>query len=332
MSRRVMVTGATGFVGRAVVAELVRHGSEVVALVRDTNAATRAGIEGPTVKLHPADLAERASLASAASGCDAVVHAAALVDPALVTDEAEVYRVNRDLAVELGRVARDAGVRRFVFVSTIAAMGFWSGIATSASTCRPESAYGRAKLDAERGLLGLATPGFDVVILRLPTVYGPGERYNFLSWARAVDSGMFRLIGDGENVMPLCTTANAARAIAGAAGGRLGGGVYLVGDAEPYSMARIHRALLAAFGRREPLLRLPRSVAWTAGLLNEMVSSKVHAVPRILSRARIRTLTADQPFDVRPLLDAGIELDAPLEAWVAATVRDYRARGLIADR
>jgi nucleoside-diphosphate-sugar epimerase len=325
-----MVTGATGFVGRAVVAELVRRGHDVVALARDVNAARRLGIDGASVRLHSGDLADRASLASAASGCDAVVHAAALVDPALVADEAEVYRVNRDFAVELGRVARDAGIRRFVFVSSIAAMGFWSGAATSTSTCRPESAYGRAKLDAERGLLALATTGFDVVVLRLPTVYGPGERYNFLSWARAVDSGVFRLIGDGGNVMPLCTTANAARAAAHAAEGGLAGGVHLVADAEPYSMTRIHRALLGALGRREPLFRLPHSVAWIAGLANEIASSQVRGVPQILSRARVRTLTADQPFDVHPLLDAGVELDAPLEEWVEATVRDYRNRGALA--
>jgi hypothetical protein len=63
--------------------------------------------------------------------------------------------------------------------------------------------------------------------------------------------------------------------------------------------------------------------------MNEVVSSWVAGIPRILSRARVRTLTADQPFDVRPLLDAGVELDAPLEERVAETIEDYRNRGFL---
>jgi UDP-glucose 4-epimerase len=255
---------------------------------------------------------------------DAVVHAAAVVDPALAAQEDLVMRVNRDSAVALGELARAARVRRFVFVSSIAAMGFWSGTATSESACRPVTTYGKAKLEAERRLLELAAPDFDVIVLRLPTVYGPGERYNFLAWASAVDRGVFRLIGNGRNVMPLCTTRNAARAARGAVVGLLPSGVYLVADAEQYSVARIHRALCSALGKRTPRLRLPRTVAFVAGALNQAAAARIPSVPLLLTPARVRTLTVNQPFDVRPLLRAGIELDAPLEEWVGLTVAEYR--------
>jgi nucleoside-diphosphate-sugar epimerase len=326
-----LVTGGTGFVGRAIVGELRRRGHDVVALVRDRDKARQVGLDSLGARLCDGDLEDSSSLERALRDCKVVVHAAALVDPAVAADERAVFRVNRDLAVEFAERARVAKARRFVFVSSIAAMGFWSGVATSKSPCRPRTVYGRAKLEAEQRLLPLAGGAFDVVVLRLPTVYGPGERYNVLTWARAVDRGIFRIIGGGHNIMPLCTTENAARCAEGAADGKLGSGVYLVADAERYSVLRIHRALLAALGRSEPLLRIPRAAAWTAGLANETVCALAPTLPKILSRARVRTLTADQPFDIRPLLDAGIELDAPLEAWVRATVEDYRKRGELFD-
>jgi len=326
---RVMVTGATGFVGRAIVRELAVAGHDVTALVRGPNAEERLDIGERPVTVVEGALDARRALAAALDGRDTVVHAAALVDPVRQGDEAAVFRTNRDAAVELGTLALRTGVRRFVFVSSIAAMGFYSGLMTSTSPCRPETAYGRAKLEAEQALLALSIPSFDVVVLRLPTVYGPGEKYNFLAWTRAVDRGLFRLIGDGSNVMPLCTTANAARAVRGAVDGRLESGIFLVADAEPYYLARIHRAILAALGRREPRLRIPLPLARAAGFVNEVASSRVPLVPLVLSRARVRTLTVNQTFDVRSLVRAGIELDAPLEEWVGRTVEDYRGRGLV---
>jgi nucleoside-diphosphate-sugar epimerase len=329
MASRVLLTGATGFVGQTLGHELHERGHSLASLVRGADPSARLERAGVPGRACPGGLEDANAVRAAVSGADVVVHAAAIVDPALQGDERALCHVNRDLTMELARLAKDAGVRRFVFVSSIAAMGFWSGIATSRSVCRPETAYGRAKLEAEQALASLASIDFEIVMLRLPTVYGPGERYNFLSWARAVDRKIFRIIGKGANVMPLCTTRNAALAVRGAVEGRLGGGVYLVADAEPYSVARIHRALLLAFGRDEPRLQLPRSLAWVAGFVNEAVAARVPGLPVLLTRARVRTLTVDQPFDVRPLLEAGIELDAPLEEWVGRTVEDYRRRGLV---
>jgi UDP-glucose 4-epimerase len=280
-------------------------------------------------RAQPGELGDRVALERALEGCDVVVHLAALVDPASDRDEEAQRRITCDATLELAELARKVGVRRFLFMSSIAAMGFFSGRATSGNACRPVSAYGRAKLAAERGLASMSRDRFDVVVLRPPTIYGPGERHNFLTWARAVEQGRFRLIGSGRNVFPLATTQNVARAVSAAVDGRLSRGTFLVADAEPYALVRIHRALLSALGRREPRLRLPRNLALAAGAANELLSGLVHVIPPVLTRARVRTLTADQPFDVSPLVSAGVELDAPLEHWVALTIADYRLRGLL---
>jgi nucleoside-diphosphate-sugar epimerase len=237
--------------------------------------------------------------------------------------------LNYHATLELAERARAAGARRFVFMSSISAMGFWSGRATAESRCRPVSAYGWAKLQAEERLKELARPGFDVVVLRPPTVYGPGERYNFLSWVRAVERGVFRVIGSGRNVFPLCSSDNLARVVTAAAQGQLGAGTYLVADSEPYSVDRVHRAIAAALGRPPARLRLPRPAAVVAGACNELAARVLPRVPVLLTRARVATLTADQPFDVTPLVASGIRLDSRLEQTVAETVDDYRARGLL---
>ena len=267
----------------------------------------------------------RAAIADA----EVVVHLAALVDPALQSDAAAVFRVNRDLTLSLAAIAESAGVRRFVFVSSIAAMGFWSGIATPASECHPETPYGRAKRDAELELLRRARPGFDVFVLRPPTVYGPGEAYNFLAWVRAVDRGVFRVIGSGENRFPLATTENVARGLVAAAEGALAPGVHLVADREAYSVARIDAAIRGALGKPLTRLRIPVCVAALAGFVNEQLHRSLPGLPIVLTRARVRTLTVDQHFDLGALLRSGVELDAPLEDWVRRTVASYRQRGLI---
>jgi nucleoside-diphosphate-sugar epimerase len=148
---------------------------------------------------------------------------------------------------------------------------------------------------------------------------------------RAIDRGLFRLVGRGDNVLPLCTDLNAARAIVAAAHGRVDPGVILVADAEPYPMRRVHAAIARALGRRPPRMHLPLVLARAAGWLNETVSAHVPGVPTLLTRARVRTLVADQPFDVRPLLRAGVAIDAPLEAHVRATVDEQRASGVLKD-
>lgn len=343
---RVLVTGATGFIGQ-VVARMLMGGegggrgsrdsarderdfarNSVRLLVRPGASQQRLaalGLGGAEVVL--GDLLDEGSLARAVSGCAAVIHLAAVVAPSLQGDEAAVERVNHLAAVELARRAREAGCERFVFISSIAAMGFFSGLASAESPCLPETAYGRAKRDAEVGILALQRSGFFPVVLRPPTVYGPGERYNFLSLTRSVRGGLFRVIGPGENTMPLCTCENVARAAIAAALGRVPFGVHLVADDAHYSMNRIHAALASALGVRRPRLRLPRVVAQGAGAANELLHR--FGAPLVLTRSRVRTLTVDQPFDVSSLRAAGVGLDAPLEQAVAATVAEYRSAGVL---
>ena len=164
-------------------------------------------------------------------------------------------------------------------------------------------------------------------MLRPPTVHGPGERYNFLGWVRAVARGLFRPIGSGDNVFPLVSSANVARAIVASVEGKVPPGVHPLADPERYGVARIHRAIAKALEVSPPRFAIPRPFAEAFARVNDAVAPL--GVPLILGRARLRTLTADQPFDVGSLLAAGVALTANLEADVRETVAEQRLAGLI---
>jgi nucleoside-diphosphate-sugar epimerase len=324
----IFVTGATGFVGRAFAAELSAHDRALRAVVRGPDPAGRLASLGIRAEPRPGNVCDPASIARALQGCESVVHLAARLDPPGRGDPQARQRVNVAAAVECARLAREHGARRFVFASSVAAIGIWTGVATANSPCHPTSAYGRGKLEAERRVLSLATPDFHVLVVRMPVLYGVGDRWGLLSCVRLVDSGYAPVIGSGQNAFPLCSCENAARALRAAAEGRLGTGVYLVADAQVYSVRRIQRAIAAALGRQPPWLRIPVRVARAAAVLNDVAGQRL-GLPGWLTHEHVHVLSSDRRFDIAPLRACGVELDADLEAGVQKTVEDYRRRGLL---
>ncbi|KGR95463.1 UDP-glucose 4-epimerase family protein [Burkholderia sp. ABCPW 111] len=190
---RIVVTGANGFVGRALCRALLAAGHDVTGLVR------RAGvcIEGVSEWVHEADDFEGvADRWPADLQADAVVHLAARVhvmrDRALDPDAA--FRASNVAAtLRVARVAQRHRARRFVFLSSIKAIAETDGGVPLREDAlpAPQDAYGRSKLEAERALVQLRDElGFDTVIVRPPLVYGPEVRANFLSLMRAVSRGL----------------------------------------------------------------------------------------------------------------------------------------------
>jgi nucleoside-diphosphate-sugar epimerase len=193
---RVLVTGATGFIGRAVAGSCAADpGLEVCGTVRrhSPNAGPPAGIKAVPVD----DLSDTTPWREAVQGVDTIVHAAARVhdmrekaaDPL-----AEFRRVNVVGTLNLARQAVAAGFRRFIFVSSIKVNGeetFPGRPYTSADVPAPTDPYGISKHEAEAGLreLGEKT-GLEVVIIRPVLVYGPGVRGNFLSILRVLHRGL----------------------------------------------------------------------------------------------------------------------------------------------
>ena len=166
---KILLTGATGKIGSRLTRRLAERGNYIHALVRDRKRA--ADLLGPEVELVEGDLLQPATLADATGGVDAVVHCAAFFRGATP----EQAHATNDLGTRhLAGAARDASVKRFVFISTGLVYGANGGrLAREDDDCAPTAAYPVSKLAAERYLLGLE--GLDVRVLRLPFVYGDDD-------------------------------------------------------------------------------------------------------------------------------------------------------------
>jgi nucleoside-diphosphate-sugar epimerase len=189
-----LVTGATGFVGNALVSTLASDQEHVVrACVRRTDAVLPTNVEAVTIP----DLTAQTDWRIALENMDAVVHAAARVHVMDETSEdplAEFRRVNVAGTLNLARQAAEAGVRRFVFISSIKVNGEGTSPGhpyAADDVPQPQDPYGVSKHEAEQGLLSLAKEtGMEVVIIRPVLVYGPGVKANFQSMMRWLDKGV----------------------------------------------------------------------------------------------------------------------------------------------
>jgi len=180
--RRVLVTGAHGFVGRALCAGLVAHGVAVTAVTR-----TAGHIEGVSRFHAVGSLTALRDWRPCLDGADAVVHLAAVThDGTRGADAAHFHALNVDVSCALAAAARAAGIKRLVYLSSIKVNGESSTLAagglhafSAADTPAPQDEYGRSKLAAERGLTALwGEADGALTILRPPLVFGPGQKGN----------------------------------------------------------------------------------------------------------------------------------------------------------
>ncbi len=262
---KMLVTGATGFVGRALCKRLAAAGHDTVPAVRQAS-----GLMGETVV---GDIHASTDWTAALDACDAVVHLAARVHVMndTVQDPLALYRAtNTEATLNLARQAAQAGVRRFVFISTIKVNGEGRDAPyRETDAAAPEDPYAISKWEAEQGLHRIAQEtGLEVVILRPPLVYGPGVKANFLRLMRTVKGGLPLPLGAISNRRSLLYLGNFVDAILlcvehPAAAGQ----TFLLDDGQPVSTPELIRALARAMGRPARLLAVPVRLLELAGTL-----------------------------------------------------------------
>lgn len=260
----ILVTGATGFVGRALCAALIKSGPIRIAIRQPADEAQTAGFE-----VVRGELSATADWSAAMNGIEAVVHCAARVH--VMNDDApdplaEFRRINVEGSLQLARQAAAAGVRRFVFLSSIKVNGEQTEPGrpfTADQVPAPVDPYGVSKMEAEAGLRGLASEtGMEVVIIRPPLVYGPAVKGNFLAMMRGLWRGIPLPLGAVtanrrslvalDNLVDLIVTCIDHPAAANQ--------TFLVSDAEDLSTAALLRRMGQALGRPARLLPVPVGV------------------------------------------------------------------------
>jgi nucleoside-diphosphate-sugar epimerase len=266
---RVLVTGATGFIGPGVVEALLRRRHRVrVALRRDSAPLpeveyTITGGVGAKTDWRPALL-----------GVTHVMHLAARAHVMETGPDAlEHFReVNARGTRQLAEAAAAAGVRRFVFLSSVKAMGERSppgGALTDSDPPRPEDAYGISKREGETALAEVAAAsGMEAVILRAPLVYGPGVKGNLLRLMRLIERGIPLPFAAIANRRSLIARANLAAALGLCLDHpEAAGATFLVADGEDLSTPELIRRLARGLERPARLVALPPSLLRLAGRL-----------------------------------------------------------------
>jgi nucleoside-diphosphate-sugar epimerase len=325
---RVLVTGGTGFLGRAVVERLAARGDTVRVLSRGHRATDLpAGVE-----FHRGDVAELSAVGNAAAGCDLVVHTAALAG--LAGPRADYERANVLGTRNVVEACRRHRVPRLVHTSTPSVVFDGSdmeGVDESVPLARRfEAWYPETKAEAEREVLAANGEGLSTVALRPHLVWGPGDHHlvpRLLARARA---GQLALVGDGSNRVDATYIDNAADSHLAAAG-RLAPGApcagraYFITDGSPLPLRELMDRILAAGG----LPPVTRSVSPTVAVVLGWVLESIHSLlrrpgePR-MTRFLARELSTAHWFDIgaarrdlgyepRVTLDEGMER---LEAWL----------------
>jgi nucleoside-diphosphate-sugar epimerase/GT2 family glycosyltransferase len=305
----VFVTGANGFIGKAVCAELPLRGYRVRGLVRHEQFAMQDGSEC----LSMTEIDAQTNWSDALKGVDSIVHLAARVH--LMRETAadplnEFRQTNVALTMNLARQAAAAGVRRFVFISSIKVNGEATPVGqpfTPEDMPRPVDPYGISKHEAEQGLLTLAAhTGMEVVIIRPVLVYGKGVKANFHSMMKWLQRGIPLPLGALPNRRSFVALGNLVDLIATCLSHPAAANqIFLASDGADISISGLLRRTGAAMGKSARLISVPVVVLRTGARLigqEAVVQRLCESLQADISKTR-RLLGWEPPVD----LDAALK-------------------------
>jgi len=311
----VLVTGATGFVGSAVIRQLSLEPDKcaIAALRHDSTK-----LPNQIKKVIVGDLLASTDYSSALKGVNVVIHAAARVH--VMSDDAgdplsEFRKVNVEGTLNLARQSAKAGVKRFIFISSIKV----NGEGTQGTPFTPDDAintndpYGLSKWEAEQGLLALAEEtGIEVVIIRPPLIYGPGVKANFMKMIQWVHKGVPLPLGAVENRRSLIALDNLVSFIVHCLDHpRASNEVFLVSDGEDVSTPQLLRKVAEALGKQVRLIPVPvKFIRFVAGVLG-----KKDVIERLLGSLQVDSSKAQKLLGWSPVTDIDEQLRKTIEAW-----------------
>ncbi len=266
---KVLITGATGFVGKSLTDRLCADGYQVVAAVRDLSAALPINVQITRI----GNIAPDTDWSESLMEIEVVVHLAGRVhvmNDTSVNPLDEFRIVNVAGTVRLAREAAKAGVRRFIFLSSIKVNGEETNSPyTEDKPSHPSDSYGISKMEAELALQGIqAETGMEVVIIRPPLVYGPGVKANFYNLMKIVNSGMYLPLASVANNRSLIYIENLVDAVVTCiCHPKAAGQTYLVSEGEDVSTPELVRRLAFALGKPVHIFSFPTGLLRLAGKL-----------------------------------------------------------------
>jgi nucleoside-diphosphate-sugar epimerase len=292
---RILITGATGFVGCHLVEALAGPGSpreaggsdgDIRALVRPTSDLRY--LRDLPIERIEGDLTDQTVLGNAAAGVDVVLHLAALTR---APGEAAFLNANAEGTRLLLEAAVAGGCERFVYVSSLAAAGpaIEGRPVEVTDDARPITAYGRSKLAGEVACRAFERD-LEIVVLRPPAVYGPRDT-DLFTFFKLANWGVLPVPTGPTRPLQMVHVADLVRAIHLAGGPEGKPGLFHIAEAESYAWGEVLTLMARAVGRTGRQVPVPQSLLKFAGTLNGAVGRMVGR-PQIFDRDKVRELLA----------------------------------------
>ena len=321
----VLVTGANGFLGSALVNDLLESDYDIRTLVRNPALPSyRKAVEVIVGDIRDPQCAKQAS-----AGCDTVVHLAGqahALDDDHVSDQ-DYQSINVDGTKHLLDGAVAGGVRTFIFASSVKVFGeTTTGSVDESEPPAPQSPYAQSKWVAEQLVASYAKRSLATLSLRLPLVYGPTEKGNLYRMIAAIDQGKFPPLPHVQAVRSMLHVKNfvlAVRAVLQSA--RFLKPMYVATDAKPYSITEVYDLLRKGLGLPPPFSRVPLWALTAGGQCGDIVQA-LFGKTAPLSSATLEKLIGQAWYSPESLIrDMGYQPRYTFEDVVPELIQHYRS-------
>jgi len=329
--QNILVVGANGFVGSALLARLIEEGERprIIATHRSPLTSEIKQQFGAAVHWLRADLYTD-NLTEAVANVDTVFHLAAHSSISeSAAERSSMYQINVLGTQRLAVAAKASGVRHFIFVSSIAACEAGTFLPIDESNGIPISAYGKSKKTAEDLLLTMQGNDFEITVLRPTALFGENHLGSIYELVKAINNGRFVIFGHGKNrtnfyyirdfIDVLMAVKNDPRSY---------GQVFIAAD-QPCQLHELVSYIVNALGHRRPIPRIPMIMGRTLAAACD-IATNVFGKPMPLSSRRFRAMTRDAAYSNQKLSRVlNISISCGVSAGIANSVTWYRENGLI---
>lgn len=327
----ILVTGGTGYIGEHFIPELIKGGHVVSLLVRNIEKART--LFRDTCSYIIGDVTDKDKLKGCCDNIDVVFHMVAKVGNQLPSDEEfKAFRaVNVEGTKNIVEEAKKSGVSRFIFVSSIAAMGIVKQTPiTEKSPCNPYLPYQVTKYEAEQYINELVKAGFPAIIVRPTKVYGVGEHeYSYLTLAKLCKKGFFPKVGKGKNYTSNIYISDFVQALVKLVDNGRIGETYVLTSAESIGFTEAGKVIAKVLGKKVRIIPIPAGLMILAATVEEKIFLKLGKKP-IATRKNIEATVTDRVYDISKARgEIGYNPSVSMIQGIKRTVSWYKREGLI---
>lgn len=296
---KILVTGATGFVGSYLVPKLIQNGYQVSVLVRNVEKAKK--LFDSKCEIIQGNIENIDSIKNCCNQVDIVFHLAAKMGHDSPSAEAlkKFRKTNVEGLKNLIEISKKAHIKKFILISSTAALGLQNEPVVDENTpCHPYTPYQVSKREGE--ILALAEyekNKFPIIIIRPSMIYGPGFKGDFLILSKVCSTGFFPKIGNGKNLSPALYISDLVEGLACFVEKGKEGEIYMISSAGSYTLRETAEVIGNALNKKMHYIYIPKCLAILGAEILEKICHIVRKKPPVTKR-NIMSITADRTINI----------------------------------